>query len=493
MREQHGVGDDVAQADEVVVDDVVAHAVVVDQGDDLPEVVGVVVRVAGDLLALARDAAVVVAKRVTGLVAVEVGLGLLVAQGDGVVVVDGDGVGEHDVVAQCLLELGRHEVVAGAGAAQYGKVHLEPEQVEDEGHDNEAEGARTEVLGELAQAQRAVLALDVQQVPEVDDDGRADAGKGKDADVLCRDVAREREARQDQPLPPLTAERGVPQLVEADVAEQRAGHGEDERGVQQDQPRLADVRVVQQDEARGQDARGEAVAALPHDQVRHRHGQGPEDGRHGAEGHIRDLVRDVRVADVVEVEVAVVPDQPAHEGKQELTKGRVDIEEVRPLQVVGGELCHRLVSFRFPPRLRPALHTFPKWTSSNTTSFGWLMPQNLVTKASTVMMANVILYSRSDPAAALASSLFFLTSLSSSLSEAVADDPSFFNCCLPPATCRCRTEPCGVAVPEAIVRPPYYTLLQKLHRAYSLRRQRMSAAIVEKQQLTGTDQNSSSM
>ena len=35
--------------------------------------------------------------------------------------------------------------------------------------------------------------------------------------------------------------------------------------------------------------------------------------------------------------------------------------------------------------------TLPKWTSSKTTSFGWLIPQNLVTKAMAVMKTKTIL------------------------------------------------------------------------------------------------------
>lgn len=62
--------------------------------------------------------------------------------------------------------------------------------------------------------------------------------------------------------------------------------------------------------------------------------------------------------------------------------------------------------------------TFPKCTSSNTTSLGWWIPQNLVTNARAVMRTRTILYSRSDPEAAAA--LEALTSLSSSTSELLA-------------------------------------------------------------------------
>ena len=106
-------------------------------GDDLPEVVGVVVGVASDLLTLGRNTAVVVTKGVSVGVTVEVDLCILVTDVDSVVVVDADGLLSHDVVAESLLELGAHEVVAGTGAVEDGEVNLEPEEVEHEGNNNQ--------------------------------------------------------------------------------------------------------------------------------------------------------------------------------------------------------------------------------------------------------------------------------------------------------------------------------------------------------------------
>lgn len=57
-------------------------------GDDLPEVVGVVVGVTGDLLTLATDAAILIAKGISLLMGVKIHLGVLVLESDGVVVAD---------------------------------------------------------------------------------------------------------------------------------------------------------------------------------------------------------------------------------------------------------------------------------------------------------------------------------------------------------------------------------------------------------------------
>jgi hypothetical protein len=91
--------------------------------------------------------------------------------------------------------------------------------------------------------------------------------------------------------------------------------------------------------------------------------------------------------------MAIIADQPAHESEKQLAERRVDIKEVRLLEVVRGELDKMDVSRaangeRGKDRRR---RTLPKWTSSKTTSFGWLIPQNRVTKAKAVMTAKTTL------------------------------------------------------------------------------------------------------
>ena len=98
------------------------------------------------------------------------------------------------------------------------------------------------------------------------------------------------------------------------------------------------MRVVKEDHGSRNDTGGKAVARFPHN---------PEDNADRKRSHhcghrsvcdVRDLVCDVRVADVFEEEGAIVSNEPACECEEELAKGRVNIEEVGALKVVGCEL-----------------------------------------------------------------------------------------------------------------------------------------------------------
>lgn len=270
--------------------------------------------------------------------AVQVRLCLLVTDANDVVILNVHRVGEHDVVAQCLLESWSHEIVARARAIEDSKVHLEPKQVEDEGQDDQAYRTRSEVLSKLRQAYGASTSLDVEQIPKINGNGRANGDKGKEADVLGRDVARQSIAGQDQPLPPLTAEGLMATLVELDVEQQAAGHGENEGCIKEDQASLSNVRIVQQDQGRGDYAGRHTVARLPHNEICNRDGQGSQNSRKRTERDVGNLVGNVRVADVFEVEMAVVAHEPTHEGEKQLSERRVDIEKVCSLEIVGSEL-----------------------------------------------------------------------------------------------------------------------------------------------------------
>lgn len=180
--------------------------------------------------------------------------------------------------------------------------------------------------------------------------------------------------------------------------------------------------VVEEDEAGSDYAGWQAVSRFPHDQVGDRDGQSTEERWQGSEGQVWHLVRDVGIANVLEVEVPIVTDQPAHEGEQQLAEGRVDVEEVCTLKVVGRELFRRCVSRIVVESMAiVSARTLPKWTSSNTTSAGWLIPQNRVTNARAVMMASAILYSHSF----VEEGLLAFASLSSSSSTLTAA-PFFF-------------------------------------------------------------------
>ena len=334
------VGDEMAETNDITDVDAVASLFGNGTGtrDDLPEVVGVVVRVTSDLLALGRDTTVIVAKRVFVGVTVEVDLCILVTDVDGVVVVDADGLLGHDVVAQSLLELGAHEVITRAGAVEDGEVDLEPEEVEHEGNDNQTSDTSTQVLAELGQTESALSAVDVEKRPEINGDGNTDGEEGEGTDVLCRDDAAEADTGQEQPLPPLAAEGDMAKLVEADVAPDGEGHEENEGGIEEDESGLANVGVVEEHKTGSQNTGRQRVARLPHDHEDGRDGQGPHRGGHCAVCNVGDLVCDVRVANVLKQELAIVADQPACESEQELAERRMHIEEVGSLEVVRGEL-----------------------------------------------------------------------------------------------------------------------------------------------------------
>jgi hypothetical protein len=338
VREKDLVSTNVAKTDQIVVLDDTARRLVVVRRPDLPVVVGVVVRVAGDLLALARNTAVVISEGVTVLMTVEVGLGLLVSNSDAVVVLDIDRVGQHDVVAEGLLEFGCHEVVTRTGSVENSEVNLEPEEVEQERHDDQAKGTGSKVLAELLHTDSTAGSVDVEKIPEIDNDSTTNGNESKDTDVLDRNIARKSEAGKDKPLPPLAGEGLMSKLVPLDVEEKTASHGENQSSIQKDKSGLSNMGVVKEKKTGGKDTSRKTVARLPHDEVCNGHSQGAKGSGQSSESHVRDLVRDVGVTDVVEVEVAIVTDQPADKGEKKLAERRVDIEEVGSLEVVGGEL-----------------------------------------------------------------------------------------------------------------------------------------------------------
>lgn len=306
--------------------------------DDLPVVVCVIVGVASDLLALAGNATIIISQRIGVGVTVKVRLGLLVSDSNGIIVLDIDSACQHDIVAQCLLELWRHEVVAGTRSSQNSKMHLEPEKVEHEGQDNQANGAGCKVLSKQLKADGSIGSLDIQKLPQINNDSGANGDESKETNVLGRDVARQCKASQDKPLPPLPAKRLVSQLVELDVEQETAGHGKHQCSVKEDEASLANVRIVQKDQSGSDKTSRYTITRFPHDQIRDRHSQCAKEGGQGSERDIGHLVGNVGVADVFEVEVAVISNKPANEGKEQLGKRGMDIEKVGSLKVVGGKL-----------------------------------------------------------------------------------------------------------------------------------------------------------
>jgi hypothetical protein len=187
--EEPSIGNKMAKTDDIADVDSVTNLLRNSTGarDNLPEVVGVVVRVSSNLLTLRRNTAIIVTKRVLVGVTVEVDLGVLVADVDGVVVVDADGLLGHDVVAESLLELGAHEVVTRARAVEDGEVDLEPEEVEHERNDDQTSNTSSQVLAELGQTESALSTVDVEKRPEVNGDWNTDGEEGEGTNVLGRD------------------------------------------------------------------------------------------------------------------------------------------------------------------------------------------------------------------------------------------------------------------------------------------------------------------
>ncbi|KFY27218.1 hypothetical protein V493_03638, partial [Pseudogymnoascus sp. VKM F-4281 (FW-2241)] len=217
--EEDGVGDDVAELDERVVPHNVVGRVLSICRYDLPVVVGVVEGVSRHLLSLTGDTSVIITKWVLVRVAVEVGLGLLVSKHDVVEVVNRNSIGRHNVIAQRLLELRSHKVITRARLGENSEVNLEPEEVEEERDDDETENAGSKVLAEIDQRQRTLATVYIEQIPQVNGNSSSHSEERKQADILGRDNAAERKAREKEPLPPLPSERLVSQLIEADVAE----------------------------------------------------------------------------------------------------------------------------------------------------------------------------------------------------------------------------------------------------------------------------------
>ena len=260
------------------------------------------------------------------------------SNGDSVVVVDVDRVRKHGIVGQGLLELRCHEVITRAGPRQNTEVNLEPEQIKEKGKDDETHGTRRKMIGELRKVQSATRTVDVEKIPQVNDNSGTDSDEGEEADILDGHIARQCEAGQDEPLPPLTAKGFVAQFVELDITQETACHGEDQGGVEKNQACLTNVSVVKEHQAGRDNARWNTIGGFPHDQEDDGYSQSTQQSGQGAESNVGDMVCDVRVTNILEVEVAIISDEPSGKSEKELSQGWVDVQEVGSLQVEGCEL-----------------------------------------------------------------------------------------------------------------------------------------------------------
>lgn len=175
------------------------------------------------VLTLGRNSAILVTQRVLVWVRVKETLRILVPDLDGVVEMHADAVLGHDIVCERLLERGRHEIVAGAASVQDAEVNLEPEKVEEQWDDDQANSAGNEMFSEFLNRQPLPV---IEEIPKVDGNSCADCQEGEYTDVLCGNNARQRNTGEEKPFPPFSGEGRVPELRKSDIAEDGQCHGQ---------------------------------------------------------------------------------------------------------------------------------------------------------------------------------------------------------------------------------------------------------------------------
>lgn len=102
--------------------------------------------------------------------------------------------------------------------------------------------------------------------------------------------------------------------------------------------------VIEENESGSNNAGWKRVARLPHNVENGRNGESPNQGWHGSEGNVWDVVVDVRVTDVLKMEMSIVAYEPTHKGEQKLSERRMNIEEVCAFEIVRGELLKEYTS-----------------------------------------------------------------------------------------------------------------------------------------------------
>lgn len=91
------------------------------------------------------------------------------------------------------------------------------------------------------------------------------------------------------------------------------------------------MRIVKQDQSGGQYTGWERVSGFPHDQKYNRDGESTQGRRPGAESNVGNIVIDVRIPDVVKLELAIITNHPPGEGEQELGERGMEIKAIRAL------------------------------------------------------------------------------------------------------------------------------------------------------------------
>lgn len=144
-------------------------------------------------------------------------------------------------------------------------MDLEPEEIEEERDNNQANSTSSKVLSKFRQRQCALAAIDIHKIPEVNHDRNTNREESEHTHVFDGDDTTQADTSQEKPLPPLTAERSMSELVEANVGKNREGHEENERSIEENQARLANMCVVEQHKTSCCDTGRQGVTRFPHD------------------------------------------------------------------------------------------------------------------------------------------------------------------------------------------------------------------------------------
>ena len=88
-----------------------------------------------------------------------------------------------------------------------------------------------------------------------------------------------------------------------------------------------------------EDGNNGGVTAFLHNSVDNRDSETAEDGGKSTHAHVGDMSLSVAVADVLEAKRPVIADEPASKTKEQFREGRVHVEVVLSLDVVGRELA----------------------------------------------------------------------------------------------------------------------------------------------------------
>ena len=128
-------------------------------------------------------------------------------------------------------------------------MNLKPKEVEEEWYDDQANCASCEMPGEVNKRQSSLSSINVKQIPQIDEHSATNCEEGERSNIFRRDDTAHRDARQQEPFPPLATKRVMTELVEANIGEHTDCHEEDQGSIQQDQSCLTNVCVVEEDKA----------------------------------------------------------------------------------------------------------------------------------------------------------------------------------------------------------------------------------------------------